>query len=71
MSEKSRLDALTADRAKADFISSVSHEIRSPLHGVLASAEALQETSTDPMQDDMIRTILVCGEALLDTMDQM
>jgi hypothetical protein len=71
MSEKSRLDALTADRAKADFISSVSHELRSPLHGVLASAEALQETSTGSMQDDMIRTITICGEVLLDTMDQM
>jgi hypothetical protein len=71
MSEKSRLDALTADRVKADFISSVSHELRSPLHGVLASAEALQETSTGSTQDDMIRTITICGEVLLDTMDQM
>ncbi|TVY88039.1 Hybrid signal transduction histidine kinase B, partial [Lachnellula willkommii] len=71
MSEKSRLDALTADRAKSDFISSVSHELRSPLHGVLASAEALQENSTDSTQDDMIRTIMVCGGTLLDTMDQI
>ncbi|TVY42575.1 Hybrid signal transduction histidine kinase B [Lachnellula occidentalis] len=71
MSEKSRLDALTADRAKADFISSVSHELRSPLHGILASAEALQETSTDSTQNDMIRTIMVCGGTLLDTMDQI
>lgn len=71
MAEKSRLDALNADRLKADFISSVSHELRSPLHGVLASAEALQNTSTGYLQDDMIRTIRICGEALLDTMDQM
>jgi len=71
MAEKSRLDALIADRAKADFISSVSHELRSPLHGILASAEALQETSTGFAQDDMVRTITVCGEVLLDTMDQM
>jgi hypothetical protein len=71
MSEKSRLDALTADRAKADFISSVSHELRTPLHGVLASAEALQETSTGSMQDEMIHTVRICGEILVDTMDQM
>ena len=71
MSEKSRLDALASDRAKADFISSVSHELRSPLLGVLASAEALQNTSTGFEQDDMIRTITICGEILLDTMDQM
>lgn len=71
MTEKSRLDAITADRAKANFISSVSHELRTPLHGVLASAEALQETSTTFTQDDLIRTISVCGEVLLDTTDQM
>ena len=71
MAERSRLDALASDRAKADFISSVSHELRSPLHGVLASAEALQNTSTGFEQDDMIRTITICGEVLLDTMDQM
>ena len=71
MSEKSRLDALSADRAKADFISSVSHELRSPLHGILASTEALLQTSTSSEQDDMIRTVAVCGEVLLETMDQM
>ena len=71
MNEKSRLDAITAGRAKANFISSVSHELRSPLHGVLASAEALQDTNTNYTQDDLIRTITVCGEVLLDTTDQM
>ena len=60
MSEKSRLDALSADR-----------ELRSPLHGILVSAEALQQTSTSSEQDDMIRTVAVFGEVLLETMDQM
>ncbi|RAL60842.1 hypothetical protein DID88_010167 [Monilinia fructigena] len=55
MAEKSRLDCELADRAKSDFISVVSHEPRPPLHGVLASAEALQETSTGDEKDDMIR----------------
>jgi hypothetical protein len=71
MSEKSRLDTITADRAKSDFISSVSHELRSPLHGILASAEALQEVASSSTQEDMIQTIVGCGEALLDTVDQM
>jgi signal transduction histidine kinase len=71
MTEKSRLDAELADRAKSDFISVVSHELRSPLHGVLANAEALRDTSTGDEQDDMIRSITICGEILLDTMDHM
>lgn len=60
-----------ADLLQLDFISSVSHELRSPLHGVLASTEALQELSTGLLQDELIRTITVCGEILLDTMDHM
>ncbi|TGO47660.1 hypothetical protein BCON_0268g00080 [Botryotinia convoluta] len=71
MAEKSRLDSELADRAKSDFISVVSHELRSPLHGILASAEALRDTSTGDEQDDMIRSITICGEVLLDTMDHI
>ncbi|KAF7944499.1 hypothetical protein EAE96_010890 [Botrytis aclada] len=71
MAEKSRLDSELANRAKSDFISVVSHELRSPLHGVLASAEALRDTSTGDEQDDMIRSITICGEVLLDTMDHI
>ena len=33
MAEISRIEAISSDRAKSDFISSISHELRSPLHG--------------------------------------
>ena len=33
MAEVSRLASIVADRQKADFIGSISHEFRSPLHG--------------------------------------
>jgi hypothetical protein len=42
MCELSRLDALSADHAKSTFISSISHELRSPLHGILAVCIALR-----------------------------
>ncbi|KAF3483435.1 uncharacterized protein GIQ15_02759 [Arthroderma uncinatum] len=71
MSEKARLEAIIADHAKSNFISSVSHELRSPLHGILASAEALQESATTSTQEDMIQTVMGCGEVLLDTVDQI
>lgn len=73
MAEKSKMDALNADRSKIDFISSVSHELRSPLHGILATTESLSETTRDwtGEQDEMIRTISGCGEVLLDTMDHI
>ena len=37
MAEVSRLASITADRQKADFIGSISHELRSPLHGNTSS----------------------------------
>ena len=33
MAEVSRLASIASDRQKADFIGSISHEFRSPLHG--------------------------------------
>jgi signal transduction histidine kinase len=71
MAEKSKMDALTADLAKEDFISSVSHELRSPLHGMLATIEVLADTTTNMEQDELIRTVSTCGEVLMDTMDHM
>ena len=71
MSEVSRLEAVATDRAKSDFISSISHELRSPLHGILASAELLQDSSTGPDQDGMIEMVNSCGRTLLDTMNHL
>jgi len=71
MAEVARLDAMAADRAKSDFISSISHELRSPLHGILASVEFLQDTAVDLFQNSMIDTIERCGRTLLDTIQHV
>ena len=66
-----RLEAIFADQVKSTFISSISHEFRSPLHGILGSAELLKETSTGATQDNLIRMTEICGRTLLDTMDHL
>ncbi|RMY34986.1 hypothetical protein D0866_04906 [Hortaea werneckii] len=65
--ELSRLNALASEKAKGSFISSISHELRSPLHGVLAGAELLQESDLTPYQQEMTLTITHAGRILLDT----
>jgi hypothetical protein len=55
MSEVSRLNAMKDDRAKTTFIASMSHELRSPLHGILGSVEFLQDTTTDAYQAGLVR----------------
>jgi signal transduction histidine kinase len=71
MAECSRLDTLVADKQKADFIGSISHELRSPLHGILAGAEFLAETATSAFQRSLIDTVEACGRTLLDTINHV
>ncbi|KAH6681445.1 M3EW, histidine kinase-group I protein [Halenospora varia] len=71
MVEISRLDAITANKVKSDFISSISHEFRSPLHGILASTEFLRESELDTSQLEFIGTIQSCGGTLLDTINHV
>jgi hypothetical protein len=67
MAECSRLDTELADQKKGDFIGSISHELRSPLHGILASAEFLGEEVTTGFEKGLVETIDSCGRTLLDT----
>ncbi|KAH2984236.1 hypothetical protein KXV25_001497 [Aspergillus fumigatus] len=71
MAEVSRLDLEAADRAKSDFISSISHELRSPLHGLLGTMELLQAMVNSYAQKSLIETVYSCGRTLLDTLNHL
>ncbi len=71
MAEVSRLASISADRQKGDFIGSISHELRSPLHGILASAEFLGETDIDNFQSSLVSTVNSCSRTLLDTINHI
>lgn len=60
-----------ANVAKANFISTMSHELRSPLHGILVSCSLFMETQGDEHQRDLIGTIRGCGKTLLDTVNNV
>ncbi len=45
--------------------------MRSPLHGILASAEFLVETATSAFQRTLIDTVDSCGRTLLDTINHV
>ncbi|KAM3066328.1 hypothetical protein ACMFMG_003164 [Clarireedia jacksonii] len=66
--EYNRISIAAADRQKGDFISSISHELRSPLHGILGSAELLNETDLDSSQAELCSTIETCGRVLQETL---
>ncbi|KAK0704049.1 hypothetical protein B0T26DRAFT_599086, partial [Lasiosphaeria miniovina] len=71
MAQVSRLEALASSRAKSTFVSSISHELRSPLHGILASSELLRENITDPSLLWKLDMLDSCGTTLLDTLNNL
>ncbi|KAG9244362.1 histidine kinase-group I protein [Calycina marina] len=71
MAECSRIDTEIADQKKGDFIGSISHELRSPLHGILASAEFLGEEELSSFEKGLVETIDSCGRTLLDTINHI
>lgn len=71
ISEIAKEKSFELENSKSDFISSISHELRSPLHGMLASAELLLDTALKPDQLDMVKILETCGLTLLDTMNHL
>jgi signal transduction histidine kinase len=65
------LDSLDESRAKDSFVSSVSHELRSPLHGILGATNFLNDSSLGRFQHEMVDTITSCGRTLLDSLEHV
>ncbi|KAJ9603580.1 hypothetical protein H2200_011766 [Cladophialophora chaetospira] len=65
------LDSLEESRAKDTFVSSVSHELRSPLHGILGATNFLYDSNLGRFQHEMVNTITSCGRTLLDSLEHI
>lgn len=63
--EEARDQALAASRVKSEFLANISHELRTPMNGVLGLADLLAHTDLTPHQKEYVRTIEASGQALL------
>jgi signal transduction histidine kinase/CheY-like chemotaxis protein/HPt (histidine-containing phosphotransfer) domain-containing protein len=58
-------------RAKTEFVAVVSHEVRTPMNGVLGMARLLLDTPLSPEQRDMAETVVSSGRLLLNILDDL
>ena len=64
-SSEARIAADQSARAKAEFLSMMSHEIRSPMSGLLGIIELLRETPLAPEQLGMVELVHGSAASLL------
>lgn len=69
--EEAHTQTLAALKTREDFLSVMSHEVRTPLNAVLGFSQLLQQTDLNKEQKDLNQHILNGGEQLLDLMNQV
>ena len=62
---KARDEAVAGERAKADLVAVMSHEMRTPLNGIVGALELLKSTDLDKTQSSMTDVMGTSAEMLL------
>ena len=69
--ERARVAAEGANHAKSLFLATMSHEVRTPLAGVIGAAEMLEDTELDPAQQRLTAVLHRSGVRLLRLVDDI
>ena len=65
------VDADAAGKAKARFLATMSHEVRTPMNAVLALADTLLDDALNPRQREIVETIRRSGDNLLQILNDV
>ena len=69
--ETARDRANAASEAKSNFLAVISHELRTPMNGVLGAAQLLDHDGLPERDRDFVRIIRGSGEGLLDLLNDL
>ncbi len=69
--KSARMEAERANRAKSEFLSRMSHDLRTPLNAVLGFAQLLSAETFTEEQSECVRQIFRGGEHLLDLINEV
>jgi signal transduction histidine kinase len=68
---QARDSALQTAKIKTDFMSNLSHEVRTPMTGVIGMLELLMETSLDAKQSSFVKTAHASAQDMLELLNQI
>jgi len=68
---RARQTAEKANTAKSHFLANITHELRTPMIGILGSVDLLEHAHLNQQQLASVDTIRECGERLLGIIDDM
>jgi PAS domain S-box-containing protein len=69
--QQAKAMAETANRAKSEFLATMSHEIRAPLNTIIGIADLLAKTSLSPEQNRYVQIFRRAGDGLLTLLDDI
>ncbi|KAF3764187.1 hypothetical protein M406DRAFT_42071, partial [Cryphonectria parasitica EP155] len=71
MAEIYRLNTKADETVKSNILGSISHELRSPLHGLVGAVELLHDSKLDAVQQNVLNIIETSGKTLVDTINHL
>ncbi len=69
--ERARREAETASREKDRLLATITHELRTPMNGVIGMADLLMDTPLSDEQRSYVQAISVSGRTLLSMIDEL